>query len=176
MILQDPTAALNPVLRIGTQTTDVLRKHLGLSRGATRKRALLEAVRIREPEQALRKYPHELSGGMRQRVGIARATSAKLEFVVADEIVSGLDVSVQARILDLLRGLCEEMGLALLFISHDLAVVRALCGRVLVTRDGRVVEEGDCADLFAGPRHAYTRELLGAIPLPRVEPGWLDRD
>ena len=177
MIFQDPLSALNPRHRIARILTDPpLAFGLAASRREAREQAAELLERVGLPADCAARYPHQLSGGQRQRVGIARAISAKPEFVVADEIVSGLDVSVQARILDLLRGLCEEMGLALLFISHDLAVVRALCGRVLVMREGKVVEEGACADLFAGPRHAYTRELLGAIPLPRVEPGWLDRD
>ena len=175
MIFQDPQSSLNPRHRIARILMEPL---LTFGLATSRKQAyrqtgsLLERVGLPAAHGA--RYPHQLSGGQRQRVGIARAISVNPQFVVADEIVSGLDVSIQAQILDLLRDLREEMGLALLFISHDLSVVRAVCTRVLVMLDGEVVEEGTCADVFARPRHAYTRELLAAIPLPCVEPGWLD--
>ena len=166
MILQDPMAALNPVLRIGTQTTDVLRKHLGLSRGAARARAreLLEAVRIREPERALRKYPHELSGGMRQRVIIAIAFACDPRLVIADEPTTALDVTVQKRILRLIKEQQSRTGAAVLFITHDLGVVAKICDEVSVIHAGRVLETAPVADLFDAPRHDYTRALLAATP------------
>lgn len=166
MILQDPMAALNPVLRIGTQTTDVLRKHLGLSRSAARARAreLLEAVRIREAEQVLRKYPHELSGGMRQRVIIAIAFACDPRLVIADEPTTALDVTVQKRILRLIKEQQSRTGAAVLFITHDLGVVAKICDEVSVIHAGRVLETAPVADLFDAPRHDYTRALLAATP------------
>lgn len=166
MILQDPMAALNPVLRIGTQTTDVLRKHLGLSRGAARTRAreLLEAVRIRDPEQALRKYPHELSGGQRQRVIIAIAFACDPRLVIADEPTTALDVTVQKRILRLIKEQQSRTGAAVLFITHDLGVVAKICDEVSVIHAGRILETAPVADLFDAPRHDYTRALLAATP------------
>ena len=134
--------------------------------------ALLEQVGL-PPEFATR-YPHELSGGQRQRVGIARAIALKPKLMVADEIVSGLDVSTQAQILLLLKELKKEDSL--IFISHDLSVVRVLCDRVLVLHRGRVVESGPCDQVFSSPQHEYTKALLQAIPLPEVDTRWLDSD
>jgi peptide/nickel transport system ATP-binding protein len=174
MIFQDPQSSLNPRLTIGTTLTRPLQAFgRGGDSAARRRRAaeLLDIVGL--PGGFLSRYPHELSGGQRQRVGIARALALEPEFIIADEIVSGLDVSTQAQILLLLRRLREEFNLTLVFISHDLSVVRVLCDRVAVLSTGQVVEEGDTAAVFAAPRHAYTRELLQSVPLPEVEEGWI---
>ena len=135
--------------------------------------ALLDRVGL-DPRLGGR-FPHQLSGGQRQRACIARAIAVEPALVIADEIVSGLDVSTQAQILTLLRALRRDLGLALVFISHDLSVVRALCDRVVVLRGGVVVEAGSVESLFAAPRHPYTRALLAAIPLPEPDATWLDR-
>jgi peptide/nickel transport system ATP-binding protein len=139
-----------------------------------RVRAFFDRVGL--PLACLDRTPHELSGGQRQRVGIARAALLEPDFVLADEIVSGLDVSTQAQALNLLKTLTRDLGLAMAFISHDLSVIRAVCDRVYVMKSGLVVEEGACEDLFAAPKSRYTQLLIDAIPLPEIDPGWLDRD
>ena len=173
-IFQDPLSSLNPRHRI----EDILAQPLlafgrvaSRAEGRAQARALLERVHL--PADFATRYPHELSGGQRQRVGIARAIALKPRVVVADEIVSGLDVSTQAQILALLAELKRED--ALIFISHDLSVVRVLCDRVLVLYRGEVVEQGPTAALFAAPRHPYTQALLDAIPLPDPDPAWIQR-
>lgn len=171
MIFQDPQSSLNPRHTIGSIIATALKLN-GLDASERALTAILDRVGL--PSSALRRYPHQLSGGQRQRVGIARAIALKPDFVVADEIVSGLDVSTQAQVLDLLKGLKAEMGLALAFISHDLSVVRALCERVIIMRGGEIVEEGRTADVFAAPKTDFTRTLIASIPLPEVRPGWLD--
>ena len=174
MIFQDPQSSLNPRLTIGTTICRPLEAFdRGGNRTERKRRAaeLLDIVGL--PASFARRYPHELSGGQRQRVGIARALALDPEFIVADEIVSGLDVSTQAQILLLLRRLRAEFDLTLVFISHDLSVVRVLCDRVAVLQAGVLVEEGETAAVFADPRHAYTRELLASVPLPDVEDGWI---
>ncbi len=178
MIFQDPLSALNPRHRIGTIVTQPLVAFGAAngrppSRSQRRARALDLLDHVGLPGALVDRYPHEISGGQRQRVGIARAIALEPALVVADEIVSGLDVSSQATILALLRRLRAEMGLALIFISHDLSVVRVLCERVLVMHAGEVVEAGRCEDIFAAPQHPYTRRLLDAIPLPDVDPAWI---
>ncbi|MEQ9642344.1 MAG: SDR family oxidoreductase [Alphaproteobacteria bacterium] len=175
MIFQDPLSSLNPRRRVGATIAQPLLAYGRIeAKDAGRAAdALLERVGL--PAAFARRFPHELSGGQRQRVGIARAIALKPKLVVADEIVSGLDVSTQAQILDLLRELRRDLGLALIFISHDLSVVRVLCERAMVLRQGRVAEQGATAALFAKPRHPYTRALLDAIPLPEVDPAWSDR-
>jgi len=176
IIFQDPQSSLNPRKRIGDIVGQPL---LAFGRVKTREeawtraRALLERVSL-APEHADR-FPHELSGGQRQRVGIARAIALDPVLVVADEIVSGLDVSSQAQILALLRELRADLGLALIFISHDLSVVRTVCDRVMVMLAGEVVESGPCEAIFSNPRHDYTRKLLDAVPLPDVDPEWIER-
>jgi peptide/nickel transport system ATP-binding protein len=171
MIFQDPQSSLNPRHTVGNILSTALKLN-DLDASERSITAILDRVGL--PSSAIRRYPHQLSGGQRQRVGIARAVALKPDFVVADEIVSGLDVSTQAQVLDLLKGLRAEMGLALAFISHDLSVVRYLCERVVIMRGGEIIEEGDTAQVFAAPRTAFTRTLIDSIPLPDVRPGWLD--
>jgi peptide/nickel transport system ATP-binding protein len=177
MIFQDPYSSLNPRKSVGALIAAPLRFHrlaTSAADGRARVAAALGAVGL--PAAFASRYPHELSGGQRQRVGIARAIALSPRFVLADEIVSGLDVSSQAQILDLLARLKDELKLTLVFISHDLSVVRRLCDRVIVMRAGEIVENREAAALFEAPAHPYTRQLLAAIPLPEVDPGWLEAD
>ena len=164
MIFQDPYGSLNPRLSVGAAIEECLAVHRlgGREERKRRVRDLLQTVGL-EPEYAGR-YPHEFSGGQRQRVGIARALALNPVFVVADEPVSALDVSVQAQILNLMKDLQQARGLAYLFIAHDLAVVRYMCDRVLVMYFGRIVEAAGVDALFACPSHPYTRALLSAVP------------
>lgn len=173
MIFQDSQSALNPRHRIVDSLSAPFVAHGLADRTDARRRAcdLLERVGLTVAHGE--RFPHELSGGQRQRVGIARALTLRPSFIIADEIVSGLDVSVQAQILALLRELRAESGVGIIFISHDLSVVRTLCDRVAVMQHGRIVETGDCASVFMHPQQDYTRSLLRAIPLPVVEPAWL---
>lgn len=177
MIFQDPQSSLNPRLTIGTT---LMRPLEAFGRGGDRTGRLRRAAELLEivglPAAFLRRHPHELSGGQRQRVGIARALALEPEFIVADEIVSGLDVSTQAQILLLLRQLRADFNLTLVFISHDLSVVRVLCDEVVVLSAGTVVERGNTATVFSAPQHAYTRELLASVPLPEIEDGWIMAD
>jgi ABC-type oligopeptide transport system ATPase subunit len=169
MIFQDPMSSLNPRHRVGQIIAAPLNLH-GLGDATARADEALDQVGL--PRAFARRYPHELSGGQRQRVGIARAIALGPEFILADEIVSGLDVSSQAQVLRLLERLVSELGLTLAFISHDLSVIRRLCSRVIVLHRGRIVENAATAELFAAPRAAYTRELLDAIPLPDPDQIW----
>jgi peptide/nickel transport system ATP-binding protein len=164
IVFQDPFGSLDPRRRIGAQIADGIAIH-GLLPAAERPRRVAELLRQvgLDPAQAQR-FPHEFSGGQRQRVGIARALATGPEFLVADEPVSALDVSVQAQVVGLLADLRRQLGLALLFISHDLPVVRQLCDRVVVMYLGRVMEEGPAERIFRAPRHPYTRALLSATP------------
>ncbi len=171
MIFQNPLSSLNPRRRV----RDIVAAPLaaaGVPDDGTKVMTALARAGL-GPDFAGR-YPHQLSGGQRQRVGIARAIVTEPAFILADEIVSGLDVSTQAQILILLRDLAREMGLALAFIAHDLSVVRVLCDRVAVMLQGRIVEDGPCGEIFDNPRHPYTRRLIRAIPLPEIDDGWLD--
>jgi peptide/nickel transport system ATP-binding protein len=166
LIPQDPLTALNPSRRIGPQMTDRLVKILGWSgqRADTRIRQLLDEVQIRDPARVVASYPHELSGGMRQRVLIAAAFAAEPRLIVADEPTTALDVTVQKQTLKLIAAMQRERGTAILFVTHDLGVVAKISQKVSVLYAGRVVEEADTAALFAAPRHAYTRALMQATP------------
>jgi peptide/nickel transport system ATP-binding protein len=177
MIFQDPMSSLNPRHRIGQILIEPILLH-GLADSRKAARSLMHGAldRVGLSRSTADKYSFELSGGQRQRVGIARAVVLRPDFVLADEIVSGLDVSTQAQVLRLLRDLTDEMKLTLAFISHDLAVIRSICQSVVVMRDGRVVEEGPCERVFTAPQAPYTRELIDAIPLPTIDPGWLKRE
>ncbi|GLS87033.1 dipeptide/oligopeptide/nickel ABC transporter ATP-binding protein [Cypionkella aquatica] len=169
MIFQDPMSSLNPRHRISQIIAAPLRLH-GLS---DPKQRVLEALdHVGLPRSFASRYPHELSGGQRQRIGIARAIALKPDFILADEIVSGLDVSSQAQILNLLESLVKDLGLTLAFISHDLSVIRRLCSRIIVLHQGKIVENAVTADLFSNPQASYTRDLLDAIPLPDPNQIW----
>jgi peptide/nickel transport system ATP-binding protein len=176
MIFQDPMASLNPRHTIRRILVEPLLLHR-LADDATAAERRIAAIfeRFMLPPTCLDHNPHELSGGQRQRVGIARAALLEPDFILADEIVSGLDVSTQAQVLSLMKELARDFGLSMAFISHDLSVIRAVCDRVYVMQNGSVVEHGSCERVFSAPENAYTRTLLDAIPLPRIEPGWLDR-
>jgi peptide/nickel transport system ATP-binding protein len=176
MIFQDPMSSLNPRHTIERILTAPILLH-GLAATSAEALALVHGVldRVGLSRGTVERYSYELSGGQRQRVGIARAVVLRPDFVLADEIVSGLDVSTQAQVLALLKELTREMHLALAFISHDLSVVRSICQRVLVMREGRVVEEGPCDRVFAAPTTAYTRMLIDSVPLPTIDRGWLTR-
>ena len=175
IVFQDSQSALNPRLRIGTALAEPF---LSYGRARDAREALKLAAGLLEHvglgANMAERYPHQLSGGQRQRVGIARAIALNPALVVADEIVSGLDVSVQAQVLDLLRRLRDETGMALVLISHDLSVVRALCERVVIMQHGLIVETGPSETVFKSPQHPYTKKLLRAIPLPEVDPAWID--
>jgi oligopeptide/dipeptide ABC transporter ATP-binding protein len=166
LIFQEPMVALNPVFTIGFQIAEAIRVHRSVSRHEAWQRAaeLLDLVAIPESRQRLRDYPHQLSGGQRQRAMIAMALAAEPELLIADEPTTALDVTVQAQILELLERLRRELSLAILLITHDLAVVAETCERVLVMYAGRLVEEAPVATLFASPAHPYTRGLLAAVP------------
>jgi peptide/nickel transport system ATP-binding protein len=166
LVPQDPSTALNPSRRIDAQMTDGLRLKRGLSmkQARQRARALLAEVQIRDPERVLASYPHQLSGGMRQRVLIAAAFALEPKLVIADEPTTALDVTVQKQILRLIRALQERHGTSVLFVSHDLGVVAQICDRVSVLYMGKVVEQGGTADILQHPRHAYTQALLAANP------------
>ena len=166
MVFQDPMTSLNPVFPVGRQLGDVLAAHTALDRGARQARAaaLLEQVGIRDASRCLTLYPHELSGGMRQRVMIALAIACDPALIIADEPTTALDVTVQEQITHLLVGLCSERGIGLMFISHNLDLVGEFADRIAVMHEGRVVEVGEAAQVMGAPRAEYTRRLLAAIP------------
>ena len=166
MVFQEPMTSLNPLHSIGKQIGEVLAWHKGLSGEAATARIieLLELVGIPDPAKRLRSYPHELSGGQRQRVMIAMALANEPELLIADEPTTALDVTVQLKILDLLKELQARLGMAMLLITHDLNLVRRIAHRVCVMQRGRIVEQASCEELFRAPQHPYTQELLGAEP------------
>lgn len=175
MIFQDPMSSLNPRRRI-REIISLPLKHFDRQLSAKQLQSQVTETleRVGLGADYASRYPHELSGGQRQRVGIARAVAMSPKLVIADEIVSGLDVSSQATILALLKELKNDLGLALIFISHDLSVVRAMCDHVMVLKNGRAVEQNTCSQVFTFPRHPYTRELIAAVPTPDVDTTWLD--
>ncbi len=166
MIFQEPMTSLNPVLTIGRQIGESLRLHEGLSAREAERRAvdILTLVGIPAPERRVKEYPHQLSGGMRQRVMIAIALACNPKLLIADEPTTALDVTIQAQILDLMRDLQSRLGSAIMLITHDLGVVAEMAQRVVVMYAGRKVEEGRVEDIYANPLHPYTRGLLGAVP------------
>jgi oligopeptide/dipeptide ABC transporter ATP-binding protein len=170
MVFQDPMTSLHPMLSVGRQLTEHVRLHLGLSRDAATRRAeeLLDDVRIPDPPSALRAYPHQFSGGMRQRIAIAIALACEPRLLIADEPTTALDVTVQAGILRLLDRLRREHDLSVILITHDLAVMSSLADRVSIFYAGRVVESGPRAEVLQQPRHPYTRALLDALPHPEA--------
>ncbi len=188
MIFQEPTTSLNPCFTIGFQLTESLRLHLGMDRDGARRRAveLLEQVGIPAAASRLTDFPHQLSGGMNQRVMIAMAISCNPRLLIADEPTTALDVTIQAQILDLLRNLQQERGMALVLVTHNMGVVAEMARRVAVMYAGQVMEERGADSLFAAPRHPYTAALIAAMPerheggsrlstIPGVVPGLYDR-
>ncbi len=165
MVFQNPMSALNPVLTIGHQITEVLRRHMGLRGKAARARAveMLELVEMPDPAGRINQYPHQMSGGMRQRAMIAVALSAGPDLLIADEPTTALDVTLQAQVMDLLQRLQKELGMAVLLISHDLGVVAEVADEVNVMYAGRIVERADARTLFREPAHPYTRALLQTV-------------
>ena len=168
MIFQDPMSSLNPRRRVRGIIAGPLRLHELETTGKVEE--ALDMVGL--PRSFADRYPHELSGGQRQRIGIARAIALRPEFILADEIVSGLDVSSQAQVLNLLEELVRDLGLTLAFISHDLSVIRRLCSHIIVLDQGKIVETAETPTLFSSPQSAYTQELLQAIPLPDPDQPW----
>ncbi len=171
MIFQDPMTCLNPYLRISTQITEPLRIHMGMDKKTAKKEAVnaLREVGIPEPEKRVDMYPHEFSGGMRQRAMIAMALITKPEILIADEPTTALDVTVQKQILELIKSRQRELGTSVIFITHDLAVISEICDEVNVMYAGKIVERATSKELFSNPLHAYTRSLLQSIPATQLK-------
>ena len=178
MIFQEPMTSLNPVFTIGYQLSEALRRHQGMNKQQAWARAteMLELVRIADAPQRMKEYPYQLSGGMRQRVMIAMALACRPKLLIADEPTTALDVTIQAQVLELMRELQKEMGTSILFITHDLGVIREMADRVLVMYCGEIMEEAPVGELFRDPKHPYTIGLLGTLPkygqhgpLPTIE-------
>lgn len=166
MIFQDPMTSLNPTMKVGKQIVEGLLKHQNLSRGQAKKRArqMLELVSVPQAEKRINQYPHEFSGGMRQRVMIALAMVSHPKLLIADEPTTALDVTVQAQILDLMKGIQKEFGTAIMLITHDLGVVADISKRLIVMYAGQLLEEGRAEEIFSNPKHPYTVKLLGSVP------------
>ena len=177
MIFQEPMTALNPLLTVGRQIAEMVRRHDGVSRRAAKDRAveMLNHVRIPEPARRAREYPHQMSGGMRQRAMIAMALACRPKVLIADEPTTALDVTIQAQILDLIGDLKREFGTAVVLITHDLGVVAETANRVVVMYAGRKVEEAPVRELFAHPRHPYMAGLMASIPRPKAGQGMEER-
>ncbi|MFI6394009.1 ABC transporter ATP-binding protein [Nonomuraea sp. NPDC050540] len=172
MVFQDPATSLHPMLTVGRQLTEHMRHHLGLGKAEARARAveLLGKVRIPGADEAYGRYPHQFSGGMRQRIAIAIALACSPRVLIADEPTTALDVTVQAGVLRLLRGLCDELGLAVLLVTHDLGVMSAVADEVSVMKDGLIVESGPRSHVLRTPDHPYTRSLLASLPESPLAP------
>jgi oligopeptide transport system ATP-binding protein len=166
MVFQDPMTSLNPVISIGRQLEEPLMLHVGMTRDQARRRAaeLLSLVGIPKAAERLKDYPHQFSGGMRQRVMIAMALSCSPQILIADEPTTALDVTIQAQIIELVKRLRDELGMAVIWITHDLGVIAGLADRVLVMYGGFIIEEAPVKELYANPRHPYTIALLGSLP------------
>lgn len=166
MIFQEPMISLNPVKKIGWQVEETLRIHTNMTKEECKKSAIqaLTEVELENPERVYEQYPHELSGGMRQRVMIAAAMIANPKILIADEPTTALDVTIQAQIIELLKKINTQYGTSILFISHDLSLVRKLCKRVIVMKAGRIVEDADTEVIFDSPQEEYTKQLIAAIP------------